>query len=63
MNDYENILLAEKETLQRELSNMQKEYNRKTYIASGLAALIIETNDKDLIHKAEKIAEEADNLS
>jgi len=46
--------------LRKQIDNLNREINRKTYIATGLAGLIGETGDANLIHKAAKIAKEAD---
>lgn len=56
-------LTEQKDNLEKQLKDLNKEYNRKTYIATGLAGLIAMTNDAELIHKAAKIAEDAEKAS
>lgn len=56
-------LSEQKETLEKQVKDLTKENNRLHYMASGYAGLIAMTNDKELIHKAAKIAEDADKLN
>lgn len=56
-------LIEQKENLEKKIYDLNREYNRKTYIATGLAGLIAMTNDTDLIHQAAKIAKDADKAS
>lgn len=55
-------LTEQKEKLEKQVTDLQRENNRKTYIASGLVALLGKTGDKDLVHQGLIIAQEADKL-
>jgi hypothetical protein len=60
----EQFLKAQAEIIAQQnskIDDLTREVNRKTYIASSLAALIIKTGNEDLIHKSAQIAEEASN--
>ena len=59
----QKALIEQKQNLEKQVEDLTREYNRKTYIATGLAGLIATTNDAELIHKAAKIAEDADKAS
>lgn len=64
--EYEEIikvLTEQKEKLEKEVDDTQKEENRLRYMASGYAALIIDTKDAELIQRAKEIADEADKLN
>jgi len=52
----------EERNLHVQIDNLNKEINRKTYMASGLLALILKTNNQDLINRATEIMNEAEKI-
>jgi hypothetical protein len=58
-----NVLSEQKEKLKEQLIDCKKEQDRLRYIATGLAALIGETKDEKIIHRAKEITDEADKLN
>lgn len=47
------------EYLEKQIEDLNREVKRKTYITTELSALIILTNDQELIHKASEVAEKS----
>ena len=64
MNDVECVsaLQQELKASEEKYDALKKDYDRKTYIATGLSALIVQTGDNGLVHKAAEIANDADKL-
>jgi UDP-N-acetylglucosamine:LPS N-acetylglucosamine transferase len=57
------VLTEQKENLEKQLADCQREQNRLRYMASGYAALLAQKSDAQLIQRAKEIADEADKLN
>jgi len=56
-------LYNEEIALRKEISDLERELRRKSYISGGLMALILNTGRKRLIARAKKVLVEADEAS
>ena len=66
MDEFKSEILEQmgtEKSLRVQIDGLNQEIRRKSYIASGLLALIFETKDADLIGKAKKIVTGADKES